>query len=511
MESTANSKTNLHSMKEGYYSFIHNSMSQFGSQQADTYISDINGAIDILNDDINAFEGFETGVGQLKGDVSEFWISGTFNVNAIKNGSIFRTIVDRSHEFASADITSNWGEKFGLKYLRNARASANAQSKSYFQRYMEYKADHRRADLTFEDYLQEKNIDPDSVFEFDPIYNGQVRIIPSDQLQEAISYLKIKIAKEAENRPEQVARLLETLNRLESKIKAPDGTESIELSREESEAIAQLAKVGEFDAREWGISTEELVKIEHILKQGVKAGLSAAIISFVLKTAPEIYKCLEQLIKEGEIDEDKFQQLGFATGSSEGFVRGFVSASLTTACESGVWGEALKTVNPNVIAGLTVIMMNMMKDSFFVVKGTMSRYEMTANLSRNIFVTSCALGFGSLTQFFLPMIPQAYLLGNFVGSFVGSFAYNAVDNVVMSFCIESGWTLFGIVKQDYRLPDEIVTELGFDLYELDKYIVEEYDFDKFPFDEFDVNKYNGEFIRVLRRGVIGVHNVGYVI
>ena len=116
MESTANSKTNLHSMKEGYYSFIHNSMSQFGSQQADTYISDINGAIDILNDDINAFEGFETGVGQLKGDVSEFWISGTFNVNAIKNGSIFRTIVDRSHEFASADITSNWGEKLSSRW-----------------------------------------------------------------------------------------------------------------------------------------------------------------------------------------------------------------------------------------------------------------------------------------------------------------------------------------------------------------------------------------------------------
>ena len=190
---------------------------------------------------------------------------------------------------------------------------------------------------------------------------------------------------------------------------------------------------------------------------------------------------------------------------------GFVSASLTTACESGVWGETLKTANPNVIAGLTVIMMNMMKDSFFVVKGTMSRYEMTANLSRNIFVTSFALGLGSLTQVLLPMIPAAYLLGNFVGSFVGSFAFNAVDNVVMSFCIESGWTLFGLVKQDYRLPDEIVKELGFDLYELDKYIVEEYDFDKFPFDEFDVNKYNGEFIRVLRRGVIGVHNVGYVI
>lgn len=504
--------TNYNNIERGFHAFIQNSTAQVGSVQADNYIKEINKAIDVLNEDINAFEGFHTDADLLKGDVAEFYHSDTFNINAILNGSKFKTVVDRSHDFASADVTSNWGEKFGLKYLRNAQASANAQSTSYFQRFCEYKAISGRTDLSFENFLLERGINPEDVLKYDSIYNGQVRVIPKDQLQEAIAYLKLKIAKETENRPEQVVRLQETLNKLTSKITAPDGTTSIELTREEAEEIAQLAKKGKFDARDFNISTEELVKLEHIIKQGVKSGMSAAVISFVLKTAPEIYKCLEQLIQNGEIDEEQFRKLGFAalSGSSEGFIRGFVTASLTTACESGALGVAMKSVNPNLIAALTVIMMNTAKDCFFVVKGTMSRYEMAANLSKNIFVTSCALGLGSLTQILLPLLPGAYLLGNFVGSFVGSFAYVATDNAIMSFCIESGWTFFGLVKQDYQLPSGIIRELGFDLYEVEEFDVDEYQFDEYQFDEYKINEYEGDFITVLRRGVIGVHQIGYV-
>jgi len=500
------------SISKGYNAAIQNTTTQFAGQQAEQYIDNINSAIDTLNNDINVFKGFETGDGQLKGDVAEFWHSGTFNINAALNDSKFRTIVDRSHDFASADITSNWGESFGLKYLRNAQASADAQSTSYFERYCEYKAVSGRVDITFEEFLTERNINPNDVFRFDPIYNGQTRIIPSDQLKEAITYLKIKIAKEAENRPEQVTRLRETLDKLESKLKAPDGTKSIELTKDEAENIAKLAKEGGFDARELGLSTEELIKLEHILRQGIKAGLSAAVISFVLKTAPKVYECLVQLIEDGEIDEDHLRDFGFSalSGSSEGFLRGFIAASLTTACESGVWGETMKNISPGVIAGLTVIMLNMMKDSYFVATGKMSKQEMAANLSRNIFVTSFALGMGSLTQILIPMVPGAYLIGNFVGSIAGSFVYNAMDSAFMALCVESGWTMFGLVEQDYELPDEVINELGFDLYEVDEFNVDEFDLDEFTLDEIDLDEYDGDFISVLRRGVIGVHRVGYI-
>ena len=320
-------KTNNNSIESGFHAFIQNSTAQTGSVHADDYIKGINKAIDVLNEDINAFEGFHTDAGLLKGDVSEFFHSDGFNINAILNGSKFKTVVDRSHDFASADVTSNWGEKFGLKYLRNAQASANAQSTSYFQRFYEYKAISGRTDLSFEDFLLERGINPEDVLKYDSIYNGQIRVIPKDQLQEAIEYLKIKIAKETGNRPEQVARLQETLDKLTSRITAPDGTTSIELTREEAEEIARLAKEGKFDAKDFNISTEELVKFEHIIKQGVKSGLSAAVISFVLKTAPEIYKCLEQLIQNGEIDEEQTKTVGSTAlnDTYEGFIRGVVT------------------------------------------------------------------------------------------------------------------------------------------------------------------------------------------
>ena len=56
----------------------------------------------------------------------------------------------------------------------------------------------------------------------------------------------------------------------------------------------------------------------------------------------------------------------------------------------------------------------------------------------------------------------------------------------------------------------MIKELGFDLYEVDEFNVDEIDLDEFALDEFDIDEYDGDFISVLRRGVIGVHRVGYI-
>lgn len=64
------------------------------------------------------------------------------------------------------------------------------------------------------------------------------------------------------------------------------------------------------------------------MKQALKAGLNAATISIVLRTAPEIINAIKYLIENGEVDEEQFKKIGFAAlrGGSEGFVRGTVSA-----------------------------------------------------------------------------------------------------------------------------------------------------------------------------------------
>ena len=90
-------------MKEGYYSFIHNSMSQLGSQQADTYISNINTAIDALNEDILGLQSILT-------DKKTRGIFGEVNLNYILN-SVFGennlNIYDVQHKMSNGYIADS--------------------------------------------------------------------------------------------------------------------------------------------------------------------------------------------------------------------------------------------------------------------------------------------------------------------------------------------------------------------------------------------------------------------
>ena len=121
-------------IKEGYEEATKNAGTQYGGQMADQYVSRVNEAIDKLNDDLNAFEGFKTGDGQLQGNVAEYWHGDSFNINAVINESSDRANVPGSHGLGSADIKVGDIE-YGLKYYKDAIASAKAQSESYFQRF----------------------------------------------------------------------------------------------------------------------------------------------------------------------------------------------------------------------------------------------------------------------------------------------------------------------------------------------------------------------------------------
>ena len=279
---------------------------------------------------------------------------------------------------------------------------------------------------------------------------------------------------------------------------------------EEAERLTRNAKGGTYNAASDGFTSADLINFEYIINQGINAGLSAALISTVLKIAPEVCKCLDQLIDKGFVDINQLKKTGLAalSGSCQGFLYGFVASSLTATCKSGILGTVAQSISKECISGLTVIVINTIKDSLLVSKGELTQGELTYNLSRNIFVTSCAVGLGFLTQL-APIIPCAYLLGNFIGTLVGSFIYDSVDKVIMSFCIVSEFTLFGLVEQDYHLPEEVLNQLGIDLFEYEKFYTHRIQTDQFPVKKVAFNVNECDTIRILRRGVISVHKVGY--
>ncbi len=503
----------MSSFEAGYKFFSDNTSIFVGAETSGSYVATVEEEINKLMKDLNSLEGFKTASKMLKGDVAEFWHSGTFNIKAAVASSDHRTFVDRSHDFASTDVTSNYGAKYGLKYYANGIESARQQAKSIFERFSEYQA--KGGKDTLEKFLTDRGFTDIDTILSDPIYAGQIRVIPHDQLEKATEWLNRMIHTEAVRRPEQVYRYQETLDLLTDRLRDDDGIESIPLSKEEAEALAVLAKQGKVNAEDLGLSTEELIKFDNIMQQAFKAGLTAATISLMLKVAPEIYKAISYLIKNGEIDGEQFKNIGFAavSGGSEGFIRGTVSSALTTACKAGLLGETLKSVDPTVIGTVTVITMNVIKNAYSVAVGKKTKPQFTAELVRDMYVSACSLIGGGITQAFIEVPVFGYLIGSFIGSVVGSFSYNIGEKAVLAFCIDSGFTMFGLVEQDYTLPKEVLDEIGIETFKYETFETDTFMPDIIEFDTFNVETFEPETLGItfLRRGVIGVSKVGYAI
>lgn len=495
----------------GYDFFRKNASSVTGAFYGSDYIGTIEKEIEKLNDDMSHFAGFHTDSAMLKGDVAEFWHAGTFNINAAVHGSAHRAAVDRSHDFASTDVSTNFGRDYGLKYYGSGQESAKAQATSIFQRFKEYQASGGKDGL--DKFLADRQYDADAILS-DPIYSGQLRLIPSDQMGEAVAWLERLIDTESVRRPEQVERYRETLELLRDRIADSQGNESIPLSKQDAQRLATLAKQGDFDPEEFGLSTEELLSLESVLKDSLKAGMSAAIISLVLKVGPEIFKAIEFLIRNGEIDDEQFRAIGFAalSGGADGFVRGTISAAITSCCKGGLLGEGLKEISPGLVAVVTVLSMNTVKNAYSVARGKMSRTALSNELIRDMIVSGASYAGGVIGQSAIEIPVLGYLIGSLVGSLVGTFVADVGHNAVLSFCSETGITMFGLVEQDYALPEDIIKEIGVETFDYETFQADSFEPDSFTFDTLDFESFQPEnlSIKFLRRGVIGISKVGYV-
>lgn len=500
--------------EEGYAYFEKNAGVQIAGFEGSAYVESVDAEIHTLLHDLNAFNGFLTNPDKLKGDIAEFWHADTLNVNSAARNSTSRAFVDRSHDFASADISSNFDQVFGLKYYKTGEASARQQAKSVFERFIEYRSAGGKAPLP--SFLEERGFSDEAVLN-DPIYAGQTRIIPKDQLETACEWLKRKIATESSIRPEQTARYQNTLDMLSDRLKDGKGTESVPLSEDDAKALAILAKDGDITAeglKRLGVSAEEAIKFEYIAKQAFKSGLTAATISIVLRVTPEIYRAIEYLIQNGKLDERQFQRIGFAAlkGAGDGFVRGTISAAITVCCKSGMLGEGLKSVSPAGIGMATVLAMDTMKNAFEVANGKMTRTELVNDLVKELIVSTSAFVTGSIIQSFIEIPVVGFMIGSFIGSAIGSFAYNCGYNAVISFCVDTGFTMFGLVEQDYSLPEDILASIGLEVFQYEKFSPNRFNNQSFMPNTFEQQTFspNTLGIVVLRRGVIGVSQIGYI-
>ena len=491
-----------------------------GSNIGDHYINNINDKIKELSNSINSFKGDNTPIPQLKGDVFEMWHSGTYNIDATIKTDDPKLYVEvpRSHGFASPDIITSWKEWYGLKNCSDSKASAKAQAISFFEYYSKTRAISKTQNIDYpsiEEYFSKKGYHNIEQILNDPIYKGQKRLIPSDQVDNAIEWLRRKVSEESINRPQLAQKYKDTLDNIIDRIKGPKNTESIPIDKNISEQIAAEAKSGVFDPSKYGITTEELVKLQFILEKSVKAGVTAAVITFTLKMAPEVIKILKKIIKDENISQSDMNKFGLncisATGRS--FINGTIASIITASLKAGYAGEIAKDINPIFIGTATVLAINTFSNALKMAMGNMSQTEFGEACMKDIFIATISTGGAILGLSFIPNPYLGALIGNVLGGIVGAILYPFYNNAFLSFCADTGYTFLGFVEQNYLLPVEVLRDMGMDIVQMEVEFFNECkpdtcEFEICSMDICEPKKANKYFIK---RGVIGVNKIGYIL
>lgn len=452
------------------------------------YVGKVQQAIQELESNINNHQYRNLGIGQLQGYMLEEWGAGTFNVDAVSAGSSDRASVLHSTAKDSVDIQLDSGKAYSAKSYATAAKTAKAQAR----------------------------INPETGHQS---YPNQGRLVPEDQVSEAKATAHREALRNKPIRSEVSKAYSETEDELTGTIKNDEGVSSRGASRKELEQIAKESKEQGFKADKHGVSLESAIKPEYLLKQALKAGYTAAVITVAVQLAPEIYKAVDFLIKNGELDLQQIKHIGEKgiTSGAEGFLRGSVAASLKIICEQGVLGEALKGINPTVLGAMVALVMQTVKNSILVAAGKMTVQQMGSAFVDTVIVSSgyiigSHIG-GIIGQALAPQIPiLGYLLGSLVGT-AFCVVYNIGKKKLISFCVDTGFTCFGLVEQNYELPEEVLNEIGVETIPIPRTEIVRTDAPRTPVQTTNIETANYETIdiTVLRRGVIGVNKIGYII
>lgn len=476
--------------QRAFSDFAENVAQNKSIQEQNLHIHEINEAIDKLAKSINEHPSINLPVEQFKGFVAEEMHAGTFNIDAIRQGSDHRAWTLQDNGYASVDVDTNFGKQYSLKYSNEAQAAENMQAAL--------------------------NTDTRA-----PKYEGQERLIAAEQVDEAKAWAHRRGLRDIENRPDVSKSHLDTEDHLTGKISDGEGVESKELSIKESKQIAKEAKEDGFNPEEHGYSKDPLldeVRIKYV-DQAMKAGLTAAAITAITQLIPEMYKAVDYLIKNGEIDIYGLKKSGkrVISASGEAFLRGSIAYGVEMAAQHGVFGEVVKGLDPSIVGVAVTVILGAIKNSILVAAGKMTPAEMGIRFVDTVVVSSGYLvgihAGGIIAQTFFPEVPGiAYALGSLLGCTI-AVVYNIGKKKLISFCVDTGFTCFGLVEQNYELPEEVLKEIGVETIHVPRIEVERVEVPRIPIESVGVEMIDYETvgITVLRRGVIGVNKIGYVL
>ena len=456
--STWYNNIDLAKFKDGWDNIVGFIGSAYSSALSSDYVLSIGNAINDLKINMNSAYGSARGVAQEAGFAAEKWVAGTFNIDSAARESSYQASVVGSTELGSVDVSTNYGENASLKYYQTAKSSAQAQAKTLIQAYREY-ASASKNPVPFKDYMDQHGYNPEVQDELlASVYSGQTRIIPTDQLSEASSYLQGRITKltavDGDIASARTKSYQETLANLKDRLEAPDGTASKPATYEEMQAIAELSQNGEFKPENFGITVSQIIQPKYVIKQAVGTGLEVGVLKTVFKVGPDLVSILTEAAKNGIIDENDLKETGVegAVALAEGFVEGSISRIVVTLCQEGALGATLKDASPNIIGAIVFLTIEAMIAGYALANGDISAEEYGCLIADKTLITALAIPTTALMLSILPGTKLFILLGCFAGGMIAGTGYTLAKETLLEFADGGGFEAI--------LPVGVVSTLG---------------------------------------------------
>ncbi|MFC0423401.1 hypothetical protein [Lactiplantibacillus plajomi] len=394
-------------------------------------------------------------------------------------------------------------QKFQLKFCKTADATYKQVTQTFGDHYRSVKRS-----MSFDEWKQQLakrfDIDPSDITENATYYQDMNFVVPSDQVETIRRKLleQIEAAKKQGNHSEAVR-----LSKLKGKIADKLGNDSLGISKKQADYIGRTGKLPP-ELKQKLLENKQTA----IIKKALKTGMSAAALSFAIEVAPKLLK----MLTTGDFNAEEFTQDSIDGGlnATQSFAVASVSSWIMQT--EGILKSATKNLSAEQVAALVLLTCNIMKSVGKRLLGKISSAQMAHDISRDTVVAGTTL-LGSVAA--LALVPEAagpvivvQLVGSIVGAVVGSEAFDVGDKVILGLSAKYGWTLFGLVDQDYRLSDDQLKAMGFDVEEFDlaensESHIDEVNFDCPVFDELQMDESE---IQIIRRGVIGVNTIGYL-
>ena len=539
----------------GFNWFLKENDIVFGSDSAAKTCSEIKKEIQNMLDSLNSdVYGNKKRLGNLQGDMAEYYFTRIFNLKAKASGSLYRADVLRSTELGSVDVllykTDIQGNAipgtatpYSLKYYKSGKGAASQQARSFGGEYRAALSRKMKTDssitsesYTFDDFLKERNLDNKGIGEETLLYGDQIRLIPKGKMTSSKKYLEGLLKKETSI--ERRRAIQETYDLITDVMNSPDGkVGDIKLTRTKSEEIARAARKGKLDMDKLGLGFDDVLTNRIIWEKSLKTGYISACISLAIDLAPQLIDIIHQLIEKGFINEDSFDLGGGINDAASSFVVGTLTSAITFHASR----ESLfSSITPEMISFMVMMCYTSIATTIKGYKNNLPGNVIASQLIQNGYVLTWTcigavavskipqavfaklgkgLGYllgeaiGTIGNVAIPVVAQ--LLGTLIGSVIGGLSYKWLHGLSISLCVEKGYTFFGLVKQDYAIPDPLHKFLISDCINLKKEVISDgIPLDPIPLDPITEQHIgHGERILklILERQMVGVNEIAYVV